>query len=1096
MLTVQYSGKYVRMNICSHAEKHPSFRLCGILDSLEKAVYSSVHNTSQVLSNVDIISKYDVDRLKQWVVKPAFARPNTIHRLINGHYLARPHATAISTTSRDVSYEDLGKKSALVAESLRKQGVRPGSNVGFRMDKSAAAIIIIVGILRAGAAYVPIDHNWPRDRTTNVIQKAHISHLVGDDGQMERIKGVQVLAANTLLEGEAPAGWSSEISDNPNASAYIMFTSGSTGTPKGAVHAQAGVAGGLLEVADSFGLGAATRFLQYASFTFDASICEIFAPLVVGGTVCVPSPEERVEDIGSVIHQLRVTDASLTPVVVRQLDSGKVPSLKSLYIGGEAPSSEIVDVWSDRVRLCNVYGTTETGVWDTIKLGMRKGDNPKNVGRGIGATCWIVDPSNVLKPQPIGVEGEVVIQGPYIGQGYLDSNEKTASSFMSPPSWIQNLSGNSKDRIYCTGDLAKYDHDGTILFRGRKSGFVKIRGLRIELGEIESSLNTLPPTAKSAVIAAQPDGNGNDAEIAAFMEVQADVGTSLADYVRGELSNKLPCYMIPTIAIPIDKMPLTESKKINRQDLHRRLRDMTASELISFRPGGSAARESKKIDPMRSLSIQLSHTIIDMVDTHGEGSLEYLRERDFPLSSVGLTSVHLAYLAGHIRRHWGFPVSVRDLQRPGMSVGDIEKFVMNGEAGSVGSSPQSTNILTKLQAMQPVIELFPPARKLTVLCTSITGFLGSQILRSLLQCPDVGRIIGIVRAETEAKALERVKEQAIIGRWWRDAFASRIDIWRGDLSKPNLGLTPRLWRTLKGSEDITIDAIIHNGARVNWMDDFDTLKPTNVDSTVEILRAISAMPTPCSLTYIGGGYLPSPDETKEDIAEKLSLASGYDQTKFLARMVLEEYNAYLDRINNATMRRAQIIQPGFIVGTKKEGIAHTEDFLWRLAYTVLHTGTVSEELRGGYIPVAGVDQIASLAIESILGREKSVQEVIDCRDGIHLSHFCDILSAKTGNKIQTVPNEKWLEIVESDIENAPFDHPFLPVLDWFEENHWQFSSEACKPPEELLFDKKDVYAATEKSVEYAVDIGYLPSATHCSQARIPNGVPRFRRSSR
>ncbi|KAL5360569.1 hypothetical protein BJX96DRAFT_175426 [Aspergillus floccosus] len=977
---------------------------------------------------------------------------------------------------------------------LRTHGLRPGSNVGFRMDKSAAAIVIIIGILRAGAAYVPIDKNWPRDRLANVIQKAHINHIVDDDGQTERVNGVQVLAANTLLEAEVPADWNSEISDDPNAAAYIMFTSGSTGTPKGAIHTQTGVAGSLLEVAHSFRLGAATRFLQYASFTFDASICEIFAPHVVGGTVCVPSPEERVEHIGSVIQYLGVTDASLTPVVVRQLDPAKVTCLKSLYIGGEAPSSEIIDVWSDRVRLCNVYGTTETGVWDTVKLDVKKGDNPKNVGMGIGATCWIVDPSNVQKPQPIGVEGEVVIQGPYIGQGYLDSNEKTASSFIPAPAWIQDLSGKLDDRIYRTGDLAKYNDDGTMLFRGRKSGFVKIRGLRIELGEIESALNTLPPTAKSGVIAAQPDRNKTDAEIAAFLEIQNDVGVPLADYVRGELSNKLPSYMIPTIVIQIDKMPLTESKKINRQDLHRRLRDMTAAELIPFRPGGSAARESKKIGPMRKFSAQLSHTIIDMVDNHEEGSLEYLRGRDFPLSSVGLTSVHLAYLAGHIRRHWGFPVSVRDLQRPGMSVSDIEKFAMKGETGPVGYSPQSTNILKKLQAMQPAIELFPRARKLTVLCTSITGFLGSQILRSLLLCPDVSRIIGIVRAEDEAKALERVKEQAVIGRWWRDEFGSRIDTWKGDLSQPNLGLTPKLWRMLKGSGDITIDAIIHNGARVNWMEDFDTLKPTNVDSTVEILQAIASTPTPCSLMYISGGYLPAPDESKEDIAEKLSLASGYDQTKFLSRLILEEYNSYLDGIDNATMRRTQIIQPGFIVGTKEEGIAHTEDFLWRLAYTILHTGTVSEELRGAYIPVAGVDQIASLAVDSLLGRAKGSREVIDCRDGIHFSHFCDILSVKTGKKIQTVRHQKWLGIVESDIENAPFDHAFLPVLDWFKENHWQFSPEACNPPEELLFDARDVHAAIEKSVEYAVDIGYLPSATHCSEAHVLNGVPRFRRS--
>ncbi|KAL4892495.1 hypothetical protein BDV59DRAFT_208252 [Aspergillus ambiguus] len=1094
MLAIQPSGENARVNLSSHSEKPSGFRLCGILDSLKKAVYTSMYNPSQILSNIDIVSNYDMRRLKRWVVKPTFEGATTIQHLINRHYHERPNAPAISTTSESISYEELGKLSAILAKSLRAKGVGSGSKVGFCMEKSSDAVVALIGILRAGAAYVPIDIHCPTDRMENIIDKASIKHMVVDGHMPRHDMGIEVTNAESLREGLPPSDWTTEHAGNPSDAAYIMFTSGSTGTPKGAVHMQQGVAGGLLEVAKAFGLGVETRFLQYAAFSFDASICEIFAPLVVGGTVCVPSQQERLEGLQSVMRQLKITDASLTPVIVRQLEPAKTPHLKHLYIGGEAPSAEIINLWSEQVRLSNIYGTTETGVWDTINLHLKNGDDPKNIGRGIGTTCWIVDPSNIEKPQPVGVEGELVIQSPYIGRGYLDNDEKNASSFTLAPAWAQNLSGCLDSRIYRTGDLAKYNSDGTILFRGRQSGFVKLRGLRIELGEIESCLNSLFPSGKSAVILAKMEEQGNDAELAAFVEAPMNSSILLADHIQEKLSKTLPRYMIPTIAIPIENMPLTESKKISRQELRRRLADMSASALLAFRPGGSSVRRSKQIDPARSFAIQIGHTIIDMVGCKEDTTLESLRGRDFPLSSVGLNSVHLAYLSGYIRRNWGFPVTVGDLQRPGMTVCDIEQLAVNGECRPPNPKSINTNILEKLREMKPVEELHPEPPKLTVLCTSITGFLGSQILRSLLECSNVGQIISIVRADSERKALERVKEQAVIGKWWREEFNSRIAIWIGDLGQPNLGLEPKFWRMFRGDSGHTsIDAVIHNGARVNWLETFDTLKPTNVNSTVEILRAVSNMPNPCSLTYISGGYLPSPAEAKEEIAHKLSHASGYDQTKFLSRLILEDYNAHLNKIGNATMHRARIIQPGFIVGTTKEGIAQTEDFLWRLAYTILEIGTVSEKLREAYIPVAGVDQISSLVVQSILSG--AMDEITDCRDGIHFFHFCDILSAKTGKKILMEDHDKWLESVKSNIENATLDHPFLPVLDWFEENYWQFSPEACSPAE-LLFDTRDVYAAIEKSVEYLVNIGYLPAATTHSEYRAPNSVPVFRRSSR
>ncbi|KAF9883255.1 hypothetical protein FE257_003811 [Aspergillus nanangensis] len=1092
ILAVQPSREGAVVNVYALRDRKPAFQLCSMTGSLQKAVHSIMYYPSMMISSINIISDHDMARLQDWMVEPAYDSPNCIHALINRHYHEQPLSTAICSTTENITYEELGMKSAAIARALRVKGVVRGSIVGVRVAKSVAALVAIIGILRAGAGYVPMEPSTPVDRMQSILRKAKIKHLLADGSDMGCREGIEIIDPNLLEAASIPEDWKVEIENDPHATAYIMFTSGSTGLPKGVIHTQKRVAGGLLELADRFGLNKSTRFLQYASFSFDASICGVFAPLVVGATVCVPSDKERLEDIGAAMAQMRVTDASLTPVVIRQLKPGSIPSLKRLYVGGEAPSRDILEVWSEQVQLNNIYGTTETGVWDTIKPGLRRDDNPKNIGKGIGANMFVVDPSNIHKLQPIGVEGELLLQSPYIGKGYLEDPERQSKSFIPCPPWVRELGGDMSRPIYRTGDLVKCDPDGCIIFSGRESGFIKIRGLRIELGEVETCINLILEGGRTAVIAANLNKKAEELEIVAFVEASSS-DFSLVDQLRSALGNKLPAYMIPSVIIPIESLPLTDSKKINRQSLHQHLTTMTPDNIIRYRPGGASAAQWKRIARSQQLAMELNHTIVDIVEGDKRGTMDSLRESDFTLSSVGLTSVQLVYMAGLIRRHWKKSLHLRLLQQPGLTVCGLAGLILNGESkqDETQQSPTQTNILAELDIIRSDLE-FRTCKNRTVLCTSITGFLGSQILRSLLESPDIGRIIGLVRANSETKAMDKVREQGIIGHWWRDEYEPRIEIWMGDLSRSKLGLEEKLWNNQTGVSPI--DAIVHNGARVNWMDDFATLKATNVQSTSEILEAIASMTKPCSLTYISGGYLPSSEESREEIAKKLTKASGYDQTKFLSRMLLDDYNTHLDGTGDVQTPRAHTIQPGFIVGTQKEGISHTEDFLWRLAATILKTRSISDVLRRAYIPVAGVDQIATLTVDTLLGRRHGVtNHVTDCRDGIFLFHFCDILSAKTGIKIQSVSDAGWMDAVRTDIENSSFDHPFLPVMDWFEANAWQFSPETCGPPERHLLDERETYVAIEKSVDYMVSIGYLPSNAP-DAPKVVNGMSLFRRS--
>ncbi|KAJ5306779.1 acetyl-CoA synthetase-like protein [Penicillium antarcticum] len=328
---------------------------------------------------------------------------------------------------------------------------------------------------------------------------------------------------------------------------------------------------------------------------------------------------------------------------------------------------------------------------------------------------------------------------------------------------------------------------------------------------------------------------------------------------------------------------------------------------------------------------------------------------------------------------------IQDLQQPGITVCQIDqRLSRRAGGGSDGWSDTGTprDILGELNLINVPVPILAQKTK-TIFATSVTGFLGSQVVRVLLEDPSVGHIVGLVRSGSEEEARDRIRPPAQLGQWWRVEFDSQIEVWLGDLSLPRLGLDDAHWRGLTGQ--MRIDGITHNGARVNWLDDFSTLKPTNVDSTRTTLEALSKMPAPCPFTYVCGGYLPSPTETREQVLNNLAHACGYDQTKFLSRMMVEKYNRRLDQRPDPSVPRGRVVQPGYLAGTRWEGIAHPEDFLWRLAYSIQSLETVRSDLRKAHIPVAGVEQMTSLVVGSVLNPQG--KQTVDCHDGVSIETF-------------------------------------------------------------------------------------------------------------
>ncbi|RAH47826.1 acetyl-CoA synthetase-like protein [Aspergillus brunneoviolaceus CBS 621.78] len=1044
---------------------------------------------SSKIAHLNLATEYDIKQFKKWHADLTPRSPGTIHGLINRHYRSTPENIAIRSTTEKLTFQQLGEMSAAIAHELAARGIKPGSRVAVYLEKSAWAIVVIIGVLRAGAALIPLDASCPGDRLAYIAQKTEIQALITQTKLTDRIsesvrQNIEVITLPSLMQLQAPEGWHTETANDPWQVAYIMFTSGSTGKPKGVVHIHQAVAGGLQDVTEALHMGSDTPQLQYASFSFDASILEIFGPLIVGGTVCVPSPEEKVEDLQSVMRKLEVTDATLTPAVVAQLEPASLPSLREISIGGDAPSSNILRNWSRHVTLNNLYGTTETSVWDTIKTGMKSDDHPKSIGRGIRANCWVVDPDNVERLLPIGAIGELLIQSPYLGKGYLDEPDQTSSAFIETPKWYAHFQDTAGVPMYRTGDLARLDAEGDAIFIGRESGFVKIRGMRVELTEIERVIESVIAPRKAAVVLAS---------IMAYVETPHDIIPSLADDMHAALKGQLPSYMISTVFIPIGLILLTESKKKDRQRLRASISRMNGTELVAHRPGASSMTQWEKIDPRREFAVKLSNIVADILEARQDPVAECLRDHDFPVSSVGLNSVETAQLTGIMRRDWGMEIKVEKLQEPGLTIGRLEEL-FHSNAGAADNET-AVDILDELNHILPQINLVPHHTKKTIFVTSITGFLGSQVLRCLLADPNVGHIVGLVRAKEISEAEQKIQYHAEIGDWWTGSLDPRVEIWLGDLSKKRLGLSAEKWKCLTGElSETRIDGIIHSGARVNWLDSYESLRPANVDSTVEVLSAVAMRSSPCALTYVSGGYLPAADESKKDIARKLEHASGYDQTKMLSRLLVEQYNDNVYRLEDPYLPTAQTIQPGYIVGTRTEGVAHTEDFLWRLASSILSLGAISEDLTDAHIPVAGVDQIARLVVESTTRRTPQSKRDVDCWDGLTLGELCAILQRETGITVKTTLHDEWMRALSSDVSSRS-DHPFLPVLQWFEDNQWQFASNVVDDSHEPVFEREEIVEALVRSVSYLVETGFLPCKDKRKKPEGSGKMPRFKRSN-
>ncbi|MEU7876578.1 amino acid adenylation domain-containing protein, partial [Dactylosporangium sp. NPDC049140] len=436
-----------------------------------------------------------------------------------------PAAVAVRAGDTALTYGELWQRSADVAGYLLASGVGPDSVVGLRLDRSVDFVAAVLGVWRAGAAYLPLDPEFPAER---------LAFMVADAG------AVLILESGLELpsyDGVLPAVRGGQA-------AYVIYTSGSTGVPKGVVVPHAGVLNLAVQIAPKLGRVA----LQFASFSFDAAVIDLAGVLTVGGTLVMASAAERAEPraLAALIRAEGVTAASVVPSLLSQLDPVEVPGVGSWIVGSERVSGGLARSWSVGARVFNAYGPTEVSVLATTMdcAGDAVGDPP--IGGPLGnVQVYVLDV--VLNPVPVGVPGEIFIGGVGLARGYVGRPELTAERFVAGP-------GGS--RLYRSGDVARWRADGVLEFVGRADDQVKVRGFRVEPGEVEATLRASASVADAAVVA-------EDGRLIAYVVPAGNESLSV-EALRVWVGARLPEYMVPGVFVELAALPRNRNGKVDR----------------------------------------------------------------------------------------------------------------------------------------------------------------------------------------------------------------------------------------------------------------------------------------------------------------------------------------------------------------------------------------------------------------------------------------------------------------------------------------------------------------------------------------------------
>ncbi|KAB8227342.1 uncharacterized protein BDW43DRAFT_316928 [Aspergillus alliaceus] len=642
------------------------------------------------IADISLVTPQDMTQLRQWNSHVPNGTHACIHELIQKRCRTLPGALAAQSIDYELTYGQLDQYSTYFANRLVALRVQRGDLVPVLFEKSIWTTVAILAVLKAGAAIVTMDPSYPfqrlREICTDVCAKVVITSTA--------CAAISSKLHNHALVASCPdANWDPteemEVglelpSTTPDDPAYLIFTSGSTGKPKGVIIQHSAISSSALAHIDQLQMSPKSRVFQFSSYAFDVGVGDILFSLVAGACICVPNDVDRRDNPTKAMADLRVNVAILTPSVIALIDPVEVPTLEILASVGEPLTTGVAQKWPNEVSLVNAYGPAECSVSATFQLDVRRDSNPGNIGFGTGAVCWIVDPNDHDRLLPIGAVGELILEGPIVGTGYLNDPEKTAAAFIKSPNWLKDFRHPGyHGKLYKTGDLGSYSPDGSLEFHGRKDLQVKINAQRLELGEVEHRIGASLLSSREVVVEVirSKDSLFGDSSarklLVAFVcpHETVDWGQSTSSDSSGlevienlqdryyldiaglvsQLRERLPSYMIPSFFIPVSRMPLTMSGKLKRRSLREEVSRWPIEKLLCY---PSSPRSILQMEPCVTEKQKQIHHLVGKILGLEKTSFG-MESNFFTLGGDSITAMRMGALA----RKEGLELIVEDIFR-------------------------------------------------------------------------------------------------------------------------------------------------------------------------------------------------------------------------------------------------------------------------------------------------------------------------------------------------------------------------------------------------------------------------------------------------
>ncbi|WP_241265745.1 non-ribosomal peptide synthetase [Streptomyces boncukensis] len=971
-----------------------------------------VRDPERPISGIDILSEGERRLLEGSGQAPAEERgPGaTIPDLFQARVRAGPDASAVVADGTTLTYAQLNARANRVAHMLAARGVGPEDVVALALPRSGELIVAVLAVLKAGAAYLPLDPHYPAPRLAAMVEDARPALLL-TDAATAAPGGIGPGLPRLLLDSPQTAEALRALPDTdpaprllPDHPAYLIYTSGSTGAPKGVVARHASVANLAAQYRDQvFGPaaeragGRPLRVALTASVSFDASWGQL-AALLAGHELHVPDSATWLDADRFVawLGRHRVDSLDVTPSYMRLLaDRGLFADGRwrpgVAVLGGEALPDRL---WKelralDGLAAFNMYGPTECTV-DAVQAPLDTAAGPV-LGRPIpGARGYVLDAA--LRAVPPGVTGELYVAGAGLARGYLRRPGRTAERFVADPY------GPPGSRMYRTGDLARWSADGLLVFAGRADDQVKVRGHRVEPGEVEAVLAAHPHIAQAAVIA-RDDGHG-DTRLAAYVVPAAGTGAD-PDELRSFLRERVPDHMVPSAFVPLAALPLTENGKLDR------------GALPVPAPATTAASGRSPRTPRERALCELFAEVLK-VPAVGV---------DDDFFALGGHSLLATRLASRIGETLDAPFGLSALLEAPTPAGLARRL------GADASHSPSSRVPDSEAKLNPALRFAPAAHPAggprEILLTGATGFVGAFLLAELLRGTSA-RVRCLVRARTDAQARERLA--GTLRFYGVDAAPDdpRLSIVRGDLAAIDLGVGPGVWELL--SE--TVDTIVHSGARVHHLSPYAQLKPANVEGTRTLLH-LAGEGRAKAVHHLStlGVFRPgrAPRLVREDSpvgGEQHPFGRGYAASKWVADRLVERA---FERGATGAIHRL-----GRIWAHTSTGAVSPDDMFSRLLTSCAALGCypAEPELHEALLPV------------DVLAR--AVVELLRTGDGTgsvhHLQHpsrtgpgtFMAGYDQRHGTRTEEVPLTAWLRRLRDAGERGR-ELPIMPYQAYLEE---------------------------------------------------------------